>query len=97
MVNEDKLRNEINALLDYLEKLDPSDSKYIDTVNAIEKLNRLSGDPNTNKQKWYENPEIIKTGIVVFGEFACIAMTLHWEELHVLTSRALSHLVRPRI
>ena len=92
MKKDELLEKEIESLKEYLGQLDPSDQRYIDTVNALEKLNRMKPTP-----WWKMDKDLLNTLIVVFGNFAVVAMTLNWEQIHTLTSDALKMTVKPKI
>lgn len=84
-----RLDAEIDAVVDELKKIGPNSEEYPKMITLLERLQAL-------KDK--ERPERVSrdTLAIVLGNLAGVLAILSYEHVHVITSKALSQLHRPK-
>lgn len=85
-----KLNNEINAVLDSMSIYGPDSPEY---AEHIRHLNALSDLKQKQKNAWKPSPDQIA---LVAGNFAGILIIVAYEHVHVVTSKAISLLVKAK-
>jgi hypothetical protein len=87
-----ELEEAINKALENLRTHDPYSVEYVKTLEQIEKLYKLKV-PKPELQK----PVSLDTVLSVAGNLAGIIIILGYERTHVLTSKALSFVIKSRL
>jgi len=87
-----ELEAAITKALIELQKHEPYSTEYIKALEQIEKLYKLRA-PKPELQK----PVSIDAILAVAGNLAGIVLILGYERAHVLTSKALGQIIKPRL
>jgi len=93
--NKTNLEKEIDALIKNLSTISTIDSEdYEETLSKIERLATLK--EKLEKAKCNENKVSKDTLVVVAGNLLGIGLILGYERLNIITSKALSFVIRGR-
>ncbi len=87
---KEKLEKEIKAILSILEEYDPGTEEYAIILDKLERLYEL-------KKEESKIPINLDSLIVVCGNLLGIVLILNYERLNVITSKAVSLLIRKRV
>lgn len=80
----------IDALNDRLFGLEPETSEYTEIMEKLERLHKLQSREKEGKRV---SPDTL---ILVLGNLAGILLILNYERLGIVTSKALSFVLKPR-
>lgn len=69
-----------------IRNLDPNEKNYLETIEAIERLHKLK-----EQSCWRVSPD---TAAIVAGNIFGIVLILRYEQLHIVTSKALSFVLK---
>lgn len=90
-VLNEKLEEEILRVIEKMTSIDPDSDEY---AKYLERLNKLADLKETSKKK---TPKVsTDTIVMVAGNLAGIIMILGFERAHVVTSKALGFVLKPR-
>ena len=93
-INQNKAPNpfeeEIKRLLLEMKNFKGSEQDYTEMVKNLEVLTKALVNTKSNTLK-------LDTILLVAGNLAGILLVLHYENLHVVTSKAFSMLLKPKI
>lgn len=87
-----QLEKEEARLLELLESMDPMDEDYNPLLEQIEKLNKLKLADKASKKTI--SPDAL---VAVAGSLGTVVVILAFEHAHVITSKALSFVLKPKI
>lgn len=87
------LDEEIKRVVDYISILDPTSEEYKKAVENLKVLTEAKATYET-ETKAKLNPNSV---LAVGGNLLGIGMVLGYERLHIIASKALSFIIRPKI
>lgn len=86
------LEKEMTNVLSHLEGINPASDEYATVLDKLEKLNALK-EPQKEPKKRISPDALVSAGASLLG----IVLILSYEQTHVVTTKALSFITKPKI
>lgn len=84
-----KFDDEIDRLLEVLNMNDPEEEEYQKVMDRLDQLMKIKTCERPSRISW-------DTALVVAGNLLGVILVLKYERLHIVTSKAMTMVIRPK-